>query len=103
MLFRPVGKGLFIIKQHAMKLFFLSYLPYWLFTFVQNLTRKSISSLLIIEPALDGLHYLYSYDGYHWDSIAGSWLKPEKETRPLIIIISLNRPKNRNMPQFDDA
>jgi len=18
------------------------------------------------EPALDGLHYLYSYDGYHW-------------------------------------
>ena len=22
------------------------------------------------EPALDGLHYLYSYDGYHWDSIA---------------------------------
>ena len=27
------------------------------------------------EPALDGLHYLYSYDGYHWDSIAGSWLK----------------------------
>ena len=29
------------------------------------------------EPALDGLHYLYSYDGYHWDSIAGSWLKPE--------------------------
>lgn len=28
------------------------------------------------EPALDGLHYLYSYDGYHWDSIAGAWLKP---------------------------
>lgn len=29
------------------------------------------------EPALDGLHLLYSYDGYKWDSIQGSWLTPE--------------------------
>ncbi len=29
------------------------------------------------EPALDGLHFLYSYDGYNWDSLAGVWLKPE--------------------------
>lgn len=29
------------------------------------------------EPALDGLHYLYSYDGCHWDSIQGAWLRPE--------------------------
>ncbi len=29
------------------------------------------------EPALDGLHFLYSYDGYHWDSLPGSWLQPE--------------------------
>lgn len=29
------------------------------------------------EPALDGLHYLYSIDGCHWDSIQGSWLTPE--------------------------
>lgn len=29
------------------------------------------------EPALDGLHYLYSYDGYKWDSLQGSWLTPE--------------------------
>ncbi len=28
------------------------------------------------EPALSGLHLLYSYDGYHWDSLQGSWLKP---------------------------
>ena len=28
------------------------------------------------EPALDGLHLLYSYDGYHWDSLQGSWLEP---------------------------
>ena len=29
------------------------------------------------EPALDGLHFLYSYDGLHWDSLPGSWLLPE--------------------------
>ena len=29
------------------------------------------------EPALDGLHFLYSYDGYYWDSVPGVWLKPE--------------------------
>lgn len=29
------------------------------------------------EPALDGLHFLYSYDGLRWDSLAGVWLKPE--------------------------
>ncbi len=28
------------------------------------------------EPALDGLHLLYSYDGLHWDSLAGTWLTP---------------------------
>ncbi len=60
-----------------MKFFFLSYLPYWLLQLVQNPKRKSISSLLIVSRHWDGLHYLYSYDGYHWDSIAGSWLKPE--------------------------
>lgn len=29
------------------------------------------------EPAVDGLRYLYSKDGLHWDSIPGVWLKPE--------------------------
>ena len=29
------------------------------------------------EPATDGLRYLYSSDGMHWDSIPGVWLKPE--------------------------
>ena len=28
------------------------------------------------EPALDGLHFLYSYDGLKWDSIPGSFLRP---------------------------
>lgn len=28
------------------------------------------------EPADEGLRYLYSEDGMHWDSIPGVWLKP---------------------------
>jgi hypothetical protein len=28
------------------------------------------------EPANEGLRFLYSEDGYHWDSIPGIWLKP---------------------------
>ncbi len=28
------------------------------------------------EPANEGLRYLYSEDGIHWDSIPGVWLKP---------------------------
>ncbi len=29
------------------------------------------------EPATEGLRFLYSKDGLHWDSIPGIWLKPE--------------------------
>lgn len=29
------------------------------------------------EPATEGLRFIYSEDGIHWDSIAGVWLKPE--------------------------
>lgn len=29
------------------------------------------------EPANEGLRFLYSEDGIHWDSIAGTWLAPE--------------------------
>lgn len=29
------------------------------------------------EPAVDGLKYIYSYDGLIWDSVPGIWLKPE--------------------------
>lgn len=28
------------------------------------------------EPATDGLRFLYSEDGIHWDSIPGTWLNP---------------------------
>lgn len=37
------------------------------------------------EPALDGLHFLYSYDGLHWDSLAGIWLKPEIGNKSLYL------------------
>lgn len=33
------------------------------------------------EPADAGLRYLYSEDGIHWDSIGGTWLKPELGTK----------------------
>ncbi len=29
------------------------------------------------EPANEGLRFIYSKDGIHWDSIPGTWLKPE--------------------------
>ncbi len=29
------------------------------------------------EPSTQGLQYLYSLDGLHWDTIAGVWLHPE--------------------------
>jgi len=77
LLFRPVGKGLFIIKQHAMKLFFSFVFALLAFTTCTKPDKEVYIFTSHREPALDGLHYLYSYDGYHWDSIAGSWLKPE--------------------------
>ncbi len=29
------------------------------------------------EPADEGLYLAYSYDGYNWEDLGGSWLKPE--------------------------
>ena len=29
------------------------------------------------EPATEGLRFLYSRDGLHWDSVGGTWLQPE--------------------------
>lgn len=36
------------------------------------------------EPATDGLHFLYSYDGYKWDSLPGVFLKPEIGTQKIM-------------------
>lgn len=36
------------------------------------------------EPADEGLRFLYSYDGYHWDSIPGVFLKPKVGTQKVM-------------------
>ena len=39
--------------------------------------REVYVSTSFHEPATDGLRFIYSYDGWHWDTIPGTWLKPE--------------------------
>ncbi len=39
--------------------------------------REVYVSTSFHEPATDGLRFIYSYDGWQWDSIPGTWLKPE--------------------------
>ena len=36
------------------------------------------------EPAVDGLRFIYSEDGINWDSIPGTWLKPEVGTQKVM-------------------
>lgn len=36
------------------------------------------------EPADEGLRYLYSNDGYHWESVPGIFLKPELGTQKIM-------------------
>ena len=39
--------------------------------------REVYISTSFHEPATEGLRFIYSYDGWRWDSIPGTWLKPE--------------------------
>ena len=41
------------------------------------------------EPATEGLRFIYSEDGIHWDSIAGVWLKPEVGSKRSCAILLL--------------
>jgi hypothetical protein len=43
------------------------------------------------EPATDGLYYLYSKDGVHWNDLGGSWLKPEIGDKKLMRDPSMDR------------
>ena len=36
------------------------------------------------EPANEGLRFIYSRDGIHWDSIPGTFLKPEVGTQKVM-------------------
>lgn len=46
------------------------------------------------EPATDGLRFLYSYDGYKWDSISGIFLKPEVGKQKIMRDPSIARGKD---------
>ena len=46
------------------------------------------------EPANEGLRYLYSEDGVHWDSIPGAWLKPTLGQHKLMRDPSMTRAKD---------
>jgi hypothetical protein len=46
-------------------------------TLSMSAQREVYISTSFHEPATDGLRFIYSYDGWLWDSIPGTWLKPE--------------------------
>ncbi|WP_245546801.1 glycoside hydrolase family 43 protein [Pseudopedobacter saltans] len=46
------------------------------------------------EPANEGLRYLYSKDGYHWNSVNGIYLKPELGTQKIMRDPSMLRDKH---------
>jgi len=43
----------------------------------QGTEKQLYVSTSFHEPATDGLRFIYSEDGLHWDSIPGTWLAPE--------------------------
>lgn len=49
-----------------------------------NATKEVYLFTSFHEPAHEGLRYLYSEDGYHWDSIPGIWLKPRLGNQQLM-------------------
>ena len=42
----------------------------------QQAEKELYVSTSFHEPATDGLRFIYSEDGVHWDSIPGVWLAP---------------------------
>ena len=39
--------------------------------------REVYISTSFHEPATDGLRFIYSYDGWQWNAVPGTWLRPE--------------------------
>lgn len=74
-------------KTHMKKIIILSISLVFLFVNCTNSKKKTEDNInsekeiymftSFHEPADEGLRFLYSYDGYHWDSIPGVFLKPE--------------------------
>ena len=73
-------RGLFRLKykqmRNMMKRFFLP-LALLMTVLTAVAQREVYVSTSFHEPATDGLRFIYSYDGWHWDSIPGTWLRPE--------------------------
>ena len=63
---------------------YLSLLVGWLLLCTACSPRKVYLSTSFHEPATDGLRFIYSYDGYHWDSIPGIWLEPAVGTQRVL-------------------
>lgn len=52
------------------------------------------------EPALDGLHFLYSEDALHWDSLPGVWLKAQVgNDKPYIDAFTGKQQEGKYMPE----
>lgn len=66
-------------KTNPVKNYKIYFLSIFLLTvlFSCNSQEKVYLFTSFHEPAKDGLRFLYSKDGLHWDSIPGIWLKPE--------------------------
>jgi hypothetical protein len=69
------------MKQTAGKLFALSLFLFVTAGFFACKTTNNEQEIYLFtsfhEPANEGLRFLYSHDGYHWDSIPGILLKPK--------------------------
>ena len=64
-------------KKYILLLLALFSLPHMYATTTQHGAKSVYLFTGHREPALDGLHFLYSRDALHWDSIPGSFLHPE--------------------------
>ena len=60
-----------------MRQFVVFFLFFFLFTSCRSVEKEVYLFTSFHEPADEGLRFLYSYDGFHWDSIPGIFLKPE--------------------------
>ena len=59
------------MKKHALSL---------IVTFAMTVMTSSAKDIYVStsfhEPANEGLRFIYSHDGIHWDSIQGTFLTP---------------------------
>jgi len=60
-------------------------------TQLSNAQKEVFISTSFHEPANEGLRYIYSQDGLHWDSIPGTWLKPMVGTQKVLRDPSITR------------